>query len=76
MLDTITRAWSSTVETVDLSGKLQRLQARAAELVEHLVQLSVVFILQTVLLPAAFLWAFLLVIKRLFSPVPAKEKQS
>jgi hypothetical protein len=69
MLESLSRAWSNTVDTMDLSGKLDRLQARAGDVVEHLVQLSVVFILQTGLLPVAFLWLFLQVIKRLFRPV-------
>jgi hypothetical protein len=66
MLDSIARAWSNTVDTVDLSGRLDRMQGRAAELIEHMIQLSVVFILQTGLMPVAFLWVFLQVFKRLF----------
>ena len=73
MLDAISRAWSSTVDTIDLSGRLDRMQARAGEVIEHLIQLSVVFILQTGLLPVAFLWVFLEVIKRLFRSVRIEE---
>jgi hypothetical protein len=69
LLDSITRAWSSTVDSVDLSGKLKRMQTRAGEVTEHLIQLSVVFILQTGLLPVAFLWVFLQVFKKLFRSV-------
>ena len=69
MLDAITRAWSSTVDSMDLSGRLDRMQARAGEVIEHLIQLSVVFILQTGLLPVAFLWIFLEVFKRLFKSI-------
>jgi hypothetical protein len=68
MLDSLARVWSSTVDTVDLSGRLDHMQARAGELIEHLIQLSVVFILQTGLLPVAFLWVFLQVFKRLLRP--------
>ncbi len=66
MLDSIARVWSNTVDAVDLSGRLRRMQERAAEVIEHLIQLSVVFILQTGLMPIAFLWVFLQVFKRLF----------
>ena len=66
MLDSIARVWSNTVDSVDLSGRLRRMQERAAEVIEHLIQLSVVFILQTGLMPIAFLWVFLQVFKRLF----------
>lgn len=69
ILDTISQAWSNTFDSLDMSGKLDRMQARASEVVEHLVQLSVVFILQTGLLPIAFLWVSLQIFKRLFRPV-------
>ncbi len=69
MLDSIARAWNNTVDTMDLSGRLARIQARAAEVISHLIQLSVVFVLQTALLPVAFLWFFSQVIKRLFRPM-------
>ena len=72
MLGSLTRAWSSTIDSIDLSGRLERMQAQAAELIEHLIQLSVVFILQTALLPVAFLWFFSQAIKRLFRPMRIK----
>ncbi len=73
MLESITRAWSSSVNSIDLSGRLKRMQAQAGEIIEHLVQLSVVFILQTGLLPVAFLWVFLEVLKRLFKLARIKD---
>ena len=72
MLDSLTRAWSNTVDSVDLSGRLKRMQDHAADVIEHLIQLSVVFILQTAILPVVFLWFFVEVIKRLFRPVSFK----
>jgi len=66
VFDSITNAWSNTVDTIDITGRFQRMQARAGEVTEHLIQLSVVFILQTGLLPVAFLWIFLQVFKWLF----------
>ena len=66
VLDAITNAWSNTVESMDLSGRFQRMRTRAGDVTEHLIQLSVVFILQTGLLPVAFLWVFLQVFKWLF----------
>ena len=72
MLSSITRAWSSTFDSIDLSGRLQRMQAQASQVIEHIVQLSVVFILQTALLPVAFLWFFAQVVKKLFRPVKLK----
>ena len=75
MLESITRAWSNSVDSIDLSGRLKRMQSQAGEIIEHLVQLSVVFILQTGLLPVAFLWFFLDVLKRLFRSVRIKDNQ-
>ena len=69
MLESISRAWNNTVDSVDMSARLDRMQARAGEVIEHLIELSVVFVLQTGLLPVAFLWLFLQVIKRLFRPI-------
>jgi len=66
MLDSIARAWNNTVDTMDLSGRLDRMQDRAGEVIEHLIQLSVVFILQTGLMPIAFLWVFLQIFKWFF----------
>ena len=74
MLESITRAWSNSIDSIDLSGRLKRMQAQAGEIIEHLVQLSVVFILQTGLLPVAFLWVFLEVLKRLFKSARIKDE--
>jgi len=76
ILDSISQAWNNTFDSLNMSGKLDRMQTRASEVVEHLVQLSVVFILQTGLLPIAFLWAFLQIFKRLFRPVHPEKHQN
>ena len=64
--DGIARGLSGTREALDFSERLERIQARAAEVIEHLIQLSVVFVLQTGILPIAFLWIFLQLVKQLF----------
>ncbi len=66
VLDAISNAWSSTVDSMDVSGRFERLRTRAGEVTEHVIQLSVVFILQTGILPVVFLWVFLQLFKRLF----------
>lgn len=73
VFNSIAKAWNNTVGTLDMSAKLDRMQARAGEVVEHLIQLSVIFILQTGLLPVAFLWLFLQVMRRLFKPIRARR---
>ncbi len=50
-------AWfAETVETLDIGARLAAFRDRVAATVEHVVSLIVVFTLQTILLPLAFLW--------------------
>ena len=76
VFNSISKAWNNTVSSLDMSGKLERMQARAGEVVEHLIQLSVIFILQAGLLPVAFLWVFLQVLRRLFKPIRPGRNQT
>lgn len=50
-------------KTLDLEQKVAEIRIKTAELIEHLIQLSVVFILQTGILPLAFLWILLSVFR-------------
>ena len=59
------RTFDSTAQSLDFRQKLDYISDRASELIEHLLQLSVVFIFQTGILPIAFLWLFLVLLKRL-----------
>jgi hypothetical protein len=63
-LESLGRSLSGTREALDFSERLDRISDRAAEVIEHLIQLSVVFVLQTGILPILFLWIFLQLIKR------------
>jgi hypothetical protein len=65
-LESLGRSFANTGEALDFRQRLESMRARAADLVEHLIQLSVVFILQTGILPIAFLWIFLQLFKQLF----------
>jgi hypothetical protein len=46
-------------QTLDLEQKVADIRQKTAQLIEHLIQLSVVFILQTAILPLVFLWIVL-----------------
>ena len=48
----------SSMRQLDVSGRLDRLQASASNASEQIVNLIVIFVLQTILLPLAFLWLF------------------
>lgn len=64
--DALGRTFDNTLESLDLQRRVDVIKARAGDVIEHLIQLSVVFILQTGILPIAFLWLFLQLFKALF----------
>jgi hypothetical protein len=66
LIETLERALDSTREALDIRRRVEFIKERAAELFEHMIQLSVIFILQTGILPIAFLWLFLQLFKQLF----------
>ncbi len=66
LLESLGRGFGNTREALNFQQRLDAMGARAADLIEHLIQLSVVFILQTGILPIAFLWVFLQLFKQLF----------
>ena len=66
MLDSLGRMLESTRNSMDFKQKVEYIGERASDLIEHLIQLSVVFILQTGILPIAFLWIFLQIFKQFF----------
>jgi hypothetical protein len=63
--DSIGRGLDNTLDALDLERRVDVISERAGEVVENLIRLSVVFILQTGILPIAFLWIFLQLIKTL-----------
>ena len=66
------RFFESARNTLDFEQKLQFLQQKSASVIEHLIQLSVVFILQTGVLPLIFLW----VLMNLFSQLLRSAKSA
>ena len=64
--ESLGRSLSGAGEALDFNQRLERMQERAADVIQHLVQLSVVFVLQTGILPIAFLWIFLQLLKQVF----------
>lgn len=51
------REWyQSTLQSIDIEATLQQYQQAAANVSEQLIQLIVIFVLQTVVLPLLFLW--------------------
>ena len=66
MLDSLGRMFEDTRDSMDFKNNVAYIGERASDLIEHLIQLAVVFILQTGILPIAFLWIFLQLFKQLF----------
>ena len=73
MLGPLREAWDQAAEAASLGERVAVIQARAGALIEHLIQLSVVFVLQTGIVPILFLWLFLQLARWLFR-APVFEK--
>ena len=69
LLGSLSRSFESARESLDLRRRLDLISEQATEVTEHLVRLSVVFILQTGLLPILFLWIFLQALKSMFRKI-------
>lgn len=57
MAGSLRRWWNETGESLDVSRRLERLKESAAQVTEHIVELIVVFLLQTLIIPLLLLWA-------------------
>jgi hypothetical protein len=58
LFDRIGEAIGSSMESFDVSGRIDRLKESASSASEQIVNLIVIFVLQTIILPLAFLWLF------------------
>lgn len=74
MLAPLRDAWNQAAAGASLAERVAAIQARASALIEHVIQLSVVFVLQTGILPLAFLWVFLQLAKWLMRPLSDHAK--
>lgn len=64
LLGSAKRLYQSTVESLDVSSYVQRYQSAAADVSEQVVNLIVVFVMQTLLLPLLFLWGVVQLARR------------
>lgn len=65
-LESIGLSFESTRESLSFQQRLDQITERASDLIEHLLQLSVVFIFQTGVFPIVFLWIFLRLFQQIF----------
>lgn len=55
---------SNWLSSISISAKIEQLQESAAEVASHIVNLIVIFVLQTIVFPLGFLWLFVEVLKQ------------
>lgn len=65
LLERARRAYDSAAASLDVDSRVQALSEAAARVSEHTVDLIVVFVIQTVLLPLLFLWLLVRLVKGL-----------
>jgi hypothetical protein len=63
-IDRLGEMIDTSMRQLDISGRIERLKESASTASEQIVTLIVVFVLQTVILPVAFLWLFVEGLKR------------
>lgn len=56
LMDRLGEMWDSSVRQLNVSGRIERLKESASNASEQIINLIVIFILQTIILPLAFLW--------------------
>jgi hypothetical protein len=62
-LDSAKRAYASAADAMNVERRLESFRQAAAEVSEHVIDLIVVFVLQTILFPLLFLWFMVQAVK-------------
>ncbi len=63
-IDRLGEMIDSSMRQLDVSGRIDRLQQSASSASEQIVNLIVIFVMQTIILPLVFLWLFVEGLKR------------
>lgn len=63
LMDRLNSAWDESVAAVNVSERVTNLKESAADATEHIVELIVLFVLQTIILPLTFLWLLVQMLK-------------
>lgn len=56
LMDRLGEMWDSSVKQLNVSGRIEALKESASSASEQIINLIVIFVLQTIILPLAFLW--------------------
>jgi hypothetical protein len=65
LLEQLGSALSSTLDSINFRDRIEQLRERLSNATEHIVNLIVIFVTQTILLPIGFLWLFVGLLKSL-----------
>ncbi len=68
LMNTLDRVLDSTRQTLDFSRRVEYMKQRAGDVIDHLINLSVVFILQAGILPLVFLWILITILRAMIRP--------
>ena len=63
VIDRLGAMLDRSLGSIDFGDRLERLQTQVADASEHIINLIVIFVLQTILLPIVFIWLFVEVLK-------------
>ena len=67
VIDRLGSMLNSSLDAMNISDRLERLRDRVSNVSEHIINLIVIFLLQTIILPLVFLWLFIELLKLLAS---------
>ena len=71
ILEQARRIYQSTADNIQINARIQAFKQAAEHISEYTINLIVVFVLQTLLIPLVYLWGILQVLKYLFTePLP------
>ena len=66
-MDRLESLLDESVEAMNVGERIERLQERVSKASEHIINLIVIFVLQTIILPLFFVWLFAELLKSLAS---------
>ena len=63
MMERFGKMLDEAAKAMDVRDQINQLQEQASNASEHIINLIVIFVLQTILLPIAFVWLFVEILK-------------
>ncbi|MDP6436208.1 MAG: hypothetical protein QF790_02905 [Gammaproteobacteria bacterium] len=63
LVDRFSKMLDEAAEAMNVSDRIDQLQTQVSKASEHIINLIVIFVLQTILLPVAFVWLFIEILK-------------